>query len=145
MTSNVYSHSQIKVFPRLTKCTFHRYGSSGDVQKHDAMCILPINIVNEKVYIFLWFWFYFLALVSFLALIYRSLTIFYPSIRVIAVHSHCRITSPKLIREVLAYGRAGDWFVLDLLSKNMDPLNFRDLLCELKNKFDMAKDTKNGV
>lgn len=31
----------IKVFPRLTKCTFHRYGSSGDVQRHDAMCILP--------------------------------------------------------------------------------------------------------
>ncbi|KAM7305017.1 innexin inx2 [Ixodes scapularis] len=39
----------IKVFPRLTKCTFHMYGSSGDVMKHDAMCILPINIIDEKI------------------------------------------------------------------------------------------------
>lgn len=51
----------IKVFPRLTKCTFHMYGSSGDVMKHDAMCILPINIINEKIYVFLWFWFVILA------------------------------------------------------------------------------------
>ncbi|KAI2801773.1 Structural component of the gap junction [Blomia tropicalis] len=135
----------IKVFPRLTKCTFHRYGSSGDVQRHDAMCILPINIVNEKVYIFLWFWFYFLAIVSALALVYRALTIFYPGMRTMATHSHCRISNPKEIREVLKYGKVGDWFLLDLLAKNMDPLNFRDLVLDLKTKYDIAKDTKNGV
>ena len=64
----------IYVFPRMTKvmfecwtkkegssnknfqCTFHKFGSSGEVEKHDALCLLPLNIVNEKVYIFLWFW-----------------------------------------------------------------------------------------
>ena len=25
------------------------------VQKHDALCMLPINVVNEKIYVFLWF------------------------------------------------------------------------------------------
>ena len=39
----------------MTKCTFHKFGSSGEIEKHDAMCILPLNIVNEKIYIFLWF------------------------------------------------------------------------------------------
>lgn len=39
----------IKVFPRLTKCTFHRYGSSGDVQRHDAMCILPSTYFFLKI------------------------------------------------------------------------------------------------
>lgn len=133
------------MFPRLTKCTFHRYGSSGDVQRHDAMCILPINIVNEKVYIFLWFWFYFLAIASALALVYRALTVFYPGMRVVATHSHCRISNPKQIKEVLKHGSVGDWFLLDLLSKNMDPLNFRDLIIDLKEKIDMVKDSKNGV
>ena len=64
----------IYVFPRMTKvrlshkiwsqisanflfqCTFHKFGTSGEVEKHDALCLLPLNIVNEKVYIFLWFW-----------------------------------------------------------------------------------------
>ncbi|GIY06777.1 innexin inx2 [Caerostris extrusa] len=41
----------VRVFPRLTKCLFHRYGPSGDVQKYDSLCLLPLNIVNEKIYI----------------------------------------------------------------------------------------------
>ena len=46
----------IYIFPRMTKCTFHKFGASGEVEKHDALCILPLNIVNEKIYIFIWFW-----------------------------------------------------------------------------------------
>ena len=30
----------------------------------DGLCILPLNIINEKIYVFLWFWFVFVALVS---------------------------------------------------------------------------------
>lgn len=65
----------VKVFPRVTKCTFHAYGPSGDVQRFDSLCVLPLNIVNEKVYVFLWFWFVMLALLSGLCLIYRVLII----------------------------------------------------------------------
>ena len=45
------------VFPKVTKCTFHKYGPGGGIQRHDAQCVLPINILNEKIYVFLWFWF----------------------------------------------------------------------------------------
>lgn len=44
----------IEIFPRLTKCTFHKYGPSGSIQKHDTLCVLALNILNEKIYIFLW-------------------------------------------------------------------------------------------
>merc|ERR1712209_308279 len=44
------------VFPKVSKCTFHKYGVSGTIEKHDALCVLPLNIINEKIYIFLWFW-----------------------------------------------------------------------------------------
>ena len=40
----------VYIFPRMTKCTFHKFGTSGEIEKHDAMCILPLNIVNEKIY-----------------------------------------------------------------------------------------------
>ena len=45
-----------RIFPKVTKCTFHKYGPSGTVMKHDGLCVLPLNIINEKIYIFLWFW-----------------------------------------------------------------------------------------
>lgn len=44
----------IEIFPRLTKCTFHKYGPGGSPQKHDTLCVLALNILNEKIYIFLW-------------------------------------------------------------------------------------------
>ena len=31
---------------RMTKCTFHKFGTSGNIEKHDALCILPLNIGN---------------------------------------------------------------------------------------------------
>ena len=40
-------------------------------QKFDAMCLLPLNIVNEKVFLVLWFWFIILTTASALALVYR--------------------------------------------------------------------------
>jgi len=59
----------IYIFPRMTKCTFHKFGTSGNIESHDALCILPINIVNEKIYIFIWFWFLILGALSALVII----------------------------------------------------------------------------
>jgi hypothetical protein len=31
----------------MTKCTFHKFGTSGNIEKHDALCILPLNIGRD--------------------------------------------------------------------------------------------------
>ncbi len=61
----------VYIFPRMTKCLFHKFGRSGEIERHDAMCILPLNIMNEKIYIFLWFWFALLLVLTFLLVISR--------------------------------------------------------------------------
>lgn len=61
----------VYVFPRVTKCIFHKYGASGSIQKHDSLCILPLNIVNEKTYIFIWFWYIILVTMLIALVIYR--------------------------------------------------------------------------
>lgn len=72
----------IYIFPRMTKCTFYKYGVSGEVERHDAICILPLNVVNEKIYIFLWFWFILLTILTAMTLLYRVIIIFSPRMRV---------------------------------------------------------------
>ena len=52
--------------------------SFDQVEKHDALCILPLNIVNEKIYIFLWFWLLLLGCLSTLVVAYRLGQMFYP-------------------------------------------------------------------
>lgn len=59
------------VFPKVTKCTFHKFGPSGTVEKFDGLCVLPLNIINEKIYVFLWFWFIIMSVVTGIQIIYR--------------------------------------------------------------------------
>ncbi|OQR74272.1 innexin shaking-B-like, partial [Tropilaelaps mercedesae] len=54
----------VRIFPRVAKCQFYKFGHSGTIETHDAICILPLNIVNEKIYIFLWFWFIILSILT---------------------------------------------------------------------------------
>ncbi len=68
------------VFPRVTKCSFFKYGPSGTVQTHDSICVLPINIMNEKIYVFLWFWLVFLSVVTVVSLLYHIFFMITPGI-----------------------------------------------------------------
>jgi hypothetical protein len=43
-----------KVFPKVSKCTFNQFGPSGNIVPYDTLCVLPLNILNEKIFIFLW-------------------------------------------------------------------------------------------
>jgi hypothetical protein len=45
------------IFPKMTKCTFSRYGPSGGGEKIDALCVVPLNVLNEKIFFVLW-WLY---------------------------------------------------------------------------------------
>ena len=80
------------------QCRFNKYGPSGSIQTHDALCVLPINIINEKIYIFLYFWFVFLGAVSAAWLLYRLLTIFSKDLRVNIIH----FRSDRMVREIFS-------------------------------------------
>lgn len=129
----------IRIFPRMSKCTFHRYGPSGDVQKHDALCILPLNIINEKIYIFIWFWFVILAILSGLILVYRFFTAVSPRVRFMMLKSRARLSDRQVIESVMHYAGFGDWFIIYLLTKNLDPLHMRDVLKDLSKELEQEK------
>ena len=90
------------VFPKVTKCTFHMYGPSGTVTRHDGLCILALNIINEKIFVFLWFWFVVLAVISAAAVLYRVATLASLALRVRAVMNqlHGQVHE-SLVRDVL--------------------------------------------
>ena len=106
------------IFPKVAKCKFHKHGMGGGIQSHDALCVLPLNYVNEQIYLFLWVILIPLTFVSALAVLYRFLLLTCPWLRFYAMKK----PSPKIMRQCkrLAWKLSySDWFVLHLMSKNI--------------------------
>jgi len=123
-----------KVFPKIAKCQFKKYGPTGTIQNHDALCVLPLNIVNEKVFIFLYFWLVFLAAINCVWLIYRLLTIASLSLRVNVIFAR---SDKRVEKEVIAAAlsnpkhsateQLGDYLMLYFITKNVNPLILKDV------------------
>lgn len=122
-----------RVFPKVAKCTFHKYGPSGTVQYFDGLCVLPINIVNEKIYVFLWFWLVALSVVTGLAIIYRVAILALPGLREIRLRSVSRFAASKEIKTIIRKFEVGDWFLLYQIGINTDPLIFKEIISKLAN------------
>lgn len=125
-----------RMFPKVTKCTFRKYGPSGTIQKFDGLCVLPLNIVNEKIYVFLCFWFMFVAVLSGLNLAYRVAIVVLPKFRLLLLKAKLRLAPPDQVETINKNCRIGDWFVLYQLGKNIDPLIFKEVISDLVKKLD---------
>nr|XP_022900886.1 innexin inx2-like [Onthophagus taurus] len=122
-----------RVFPKVTKCTYYNYGPSGGRQRQDALCVLPLNIVNEKLFLILWVWFLILAIVSFYVLIYRTIVLVSPKIRMYLLMAHAKFLSRKTASIITCKISFGDYFFLHQLGKNLNPLTYKDLLISIAN------------
>ena len=54
------------------------------------MCVLALNIINEKIYVFLWFWLIALAVLTSLYLLYVLSVIMVPSMRRVMVERNAK-------------------------------------------------------
>ncbi|KAK2716942.1 hypothetical protein QYM36_007179 [Artemia franciscana] len=121
-----------RIFPKLAKCTVYEWGFSGTIQRKDLICLLALNIFTEKIYAFLWFWLIILFLLSLLAVIYRIILFCFRPIRGWSLSVGARLRDNLHINTVNKKCSVGDWFLLRLLEKNMDPVVFGEFIKRLE-------------
>lgn len=122
------------IFPSITKCTFRKFGGSGDLQKLDGFCILTQNSGNAKIYTFLWFWFHLLAVISVIVVTYRIAVLFVPSFRLHMLRSSSRLNCSRDIEIVYRNLWYGDWFILRLLGLTVNPIVYKKLIFRLARR-----------
>ncbi|XP_077284532.1 innexin inx7-like [Arctopsyche grandis] len=132
------------IFPKATKCIFHKYGPSGSLQNHDALCVMALNVIHEKIYTILWFWYTILLISTVFGLLNR--------IMIFILHSR----SVKFNEYMFAFACPGklnlknmitlthecyfgDWLFLYFLARNMNPYTFKMFFTSLAEDLDDQK------
>ncbi|XP_015184198.1 PREDICTED: innexin inx3 [Polistes dominula] len=132
------SDPMVERFPRVTKCTFHKFGASGTIQKLDALCVLALNILNEKIYIFLWFWFIVVAVLSGLAVLYSMAIVLLPSTRETILRKRFKFGTPSDVSLLVRKTQVGDFLLIHLLGQNINSMLFTDILKELCHRLHLG-------
>lgn len=127
------------VFPKVTKCIFHKFGSGGSVQIHDTLCVMSLNIINEKVYTLLWFWFLILLFLTVLGMLWRLLSFLLHSRNgafnrlvwaEVSPGPALKAAEIDMIATKLTFS---DWLFLYYIGKNMDSRMFRRVVADLSH------------
>jgi hypothetical protein len=122
------------VFPRMVKCTYRTFGASGTVVRYDSLCVLPLNIFNARIYMFLWFWFVVLLCVTAAWLTLTVSMIRSSKLRVYVLGKRFGRIQRNIIAQMEFHCGTGDWFLFYMLGENLDSIIFRDVMEDLVDR-----------
>ena len=147
-----------RALPILTMCEFTKFGTGGEKENTQGICVLPNNIVHQKFYLFLWFWLIFLVAATVILLLYRLALFLLPSFRsfvsnklwaghvgfkslssrllimftftvVVDETQHfTELTVKQFIEKNVSYS---DWIVMASFHSNLTVVNFQNFLDDL--------------
>ena len=73
------------IFPKMTKCSLDMYGPSGSIINYDGLCVLPVNVLNEKIFLIIWTIFIPLLILSVIEQVVWLVFIANPTIRLLSI------------------------------------------------------------
>jgi hypothetical protein len=150
-------------FPRVTMCDL-KVRRLGNVQRYTVQCVLPINLFNEKIYLFLWFWMVMVAAVTCFSFLTWLLRTAIQTDRYRYIKKHLRLMNKwpttaaeeeKVRQFIDSYLRQDGVFVLRLVGHNTTAITVTEFVCALwenykaveaeREKDDLAKNRYDKV
>ncbi|XP_040575378.1 innexin inx2 isoform X1 [Lepeophtheirus salmonis] len=123
-----------EVFPKIAACDFHRYGMGGGMDNRFGICVLGLNMINDKVFVFIWYWYCLLIILGVIRIISRTSQIASSKVRYFLMkikmnayfgkHNH----HMRHIQHYVLNCSIGDWFVLYQMSKNLNKRFFAEFI-----------------
>jgi len=127
-------------FPRIASCNYWRWGSGGRQENINAICVLALNMINDKVFLILWWWFFLISVVGVIRMVYRIIQTRSAYLRFQLINMRMnryfkRSAKMVKIENFVSQCKLGDWFVLYQLSKNISRPFFMDFLTLLSVRY----------
>lgn len=124
-------HSEA-IFPIAAKCTYKVYGPSGTIQSFDAFCLLPLNVMNKKIFIIVSIWYVIQVVLSISNLLYWMLISYSIKVRIYILYEKVvKSVTHKDILYASHNAHLGHFFILRQIARNTNPQTFIELLTAL--------------
>jgi hypothetical protein len=144
MPSATRNDPLVLVFPKIIKCTFYQYSVKNSLEKINSFCILPLNSFNEMIYITLWFWLVIVSALTLVYLMYIMCLFVIPPLRWLRM-SGCRSQRKHQsnMNSIKKNANVGDWFMIYLIYKNVEPIMFQEFITRLAKTFKIGQSDKS--
>ncbi len=136
------------VLPITANCLFQKFGGAGVAEKKDSLCVLPLNMVNQKFYTFFCIWLAVLFVLTIGNMTLRLILIISREFREIVFNVIYGTKNLKVNRKyvdsndetsfheffqrtIVKRSSHGDWLLLDRLLDNMNVVVSAQFLKEL--------------
>ncbi|KJH43341.1 Innexin [Dictyocaulus viviparus] len=104
-------------FPRVTLCDFE-IRVLGNVHRHTVQCVLVVNMLTEKIFIFLWIWLCVLGLITVMNLLFWLFALASTHCRQRFVSKHLDMESDQIIRFTDRFLRPDGVFLLQMIASH---------------------------
>lgn len=108
-----------RIFPRLAKCEFFFVGASGGIQSLQSLCLLPLNVLNEKIYATVYLWLLVLFVISAVNVVWKLLLVACRPLRMLWLRLEYREVPAYQWEAALDGGSYGQWFLFRRIASNL--------------------------
>lgn len=138
-------------FPRVTMCDFN-IRRLGNVQRYTVQCVLPINLFNEKLFLFVWWWIILVILTQCVSIIKWGLRSISKVDDVRYIRKHLKLgglvrtsseRSEEINKFVKQYLKSDGIFILRLVGSNTNTITVTDLVRSIWRSF-VERDLRNN-
>jgi hypothetical protein len=128
-----WEHARVveEVFPLVTNCRMKYIGTSGSPIQDSGLCILSINILNQKIFLISWYLHIFIISFTSIKVLLDIVLILAPGARYVMLRSLAGGLPSHVLSQVNRHGSFGFYTLLTLIAKNVDGAQFEALLLNL--------------
>lgn len=134
--------NETSVFPRIGFCRVPIKLTSTPIPMVTVQCTLPVNMLNEKVYVFLWFWFVFVASIEIASVMVWVYRLAARQSRLRTLVRYLKIADayddgmdPLLTRFEMTFLRLDGSFILQMMRLNAGSLITQEILQAMLKRY----------
>jgi len=117
-----------QIFPLVSTCEMKYIGPAGQPATDSGLCVLAINILNQKIFLIFWYLALILITLTTIKIVVDILLFFVPTLRKLVLRMHARRVPVYALTWVHNNTGYGQFVLLMLIAKNLDGAQFETLI-----------------